>query len=350
MVEVLLDAGHPAHLLMFAEALTEVEAKGHSTMVTTRSKDRGDAMALELGLRSRVAGLAPAGKSTSVYGEWVGRVRAFDRLVRTEKPRLLLGHYNPAVGYASFRRRVPSLQWHDDEAWLQPGWIHASVGRMSSTIVVPEAMEHSHGRKELRVKSYKELGYLHPARFTPDPAVLQRYGLSASEPYALLRFVGWAAHHDDRSWAPSDARRQAFVDLIRSHGLRVLVSQEGKAALPKGSEAIQPKGRDFHHILAQATLYAGDSQTTAAEAAVLGVPAVRYNHWTRTRDWCNYLELDRRFGLLRNVRSEEELQSVVAACLEPSYRAECQRRRAEMLRQKEDMTALWTRLILERLP
>ena len=47
---------------------------------------------------------------------------------------------------------------------------------------------------------------------------------------------------------------------------------------------------DIHHLMAFSSLFIGDSQTMAAEAAVLGVPFIRFNDFVGKISYLNELE------------------------------------------------------------
>lgn len=81
---------------------------------------------------------------------------------------------------------------------------------------------------------------------------------------------------------------------IERHGLQL---QRGQA------EAVPVAPKDFHHLLATASLFVGDSQSVAAEAAILGVPSLRLSGFTGTTFYLHHLE---GLGLIQNFSPGEE--------------------------------------------
>ena len=53
---------------------------------------------------------------------------------------------------------------------------------------------------------------------------------------------------------------------------------------------IRIKPDDIHHVLYFAEMFIGDSQTMAAEAAVLGTPSLRFSDFTGKLNYLNELE------------------------------------------------------------
>jgi len=47
-------------------------------------------------------------------------------------------------------------------------------------------------------------------------------------------------------------------------------------------------------------MYIGDSQSMATEAALLGVPSLRYNSFVGEKDMSNFIKLEKELGLLFN--------------------------------------------------
>src|SRR5690606_32518188 len=101
----------------------------------------------------------------------------------------------------------------------------------------------------------------------------------------------------------------------------------------------------IHHALAFANLYVGDSQTMAAEAAVLGTPSIRFNDFVGEIGYIE--ELEHNFGLSYGVRSgdPDKLFELVEKFTQEGSRETWAGRRAMMLRQRTDFAAFLTSLI-----
>ena len=98
--------------------------------------------------------------------------------------------------------------------------------------------------------------------------------------------------------------------------------------------------------MAFASLYIGDSQTMAAEAAVLGVPFVRYNDFVGRIGYLNELENSYHLGFgikASQEKSEDNLYKTVTELLStPNRKEEWQKRRQKMLSEKIDYAKFLT--------
>ena len=95
----------------------------------------------------------------------------------------------------------------------------------------------------------------------------------------------------------------------------------------------------IHHLLYYSSLYVGDSQTMAAEAAVLGVPSLRCNSFVGKLSYLK--ELDQKYELTLGFLPEqsEEMLHAINELLNMKDLADIwQRKRDRMLQDKIDMT------------
>ena len=101
----------------------------------------------------------------------------------------------------------------------------------------------------------------------------------------------------------------------------------------------------IHQVMAGASMFIGDSQTMAAEAAVLGVPSVRFNDFVGKLGYLNELQ---DLGLTRGVETDKEdlLIEVIKGYLNLPD-GEMQRRKATMLAQKINVAEFFADVITE---
>ena len=105
---------------------------------------------------------------------------------------------------------------------------------------------------------------------------------------------------------------------------------------------------DIHHVMAFAKIYIGDSQSMANEAAMLGVPSLRFNDFVGAKKIGVMEELEHTYGLTYGISSHEpeKLYAKVEELLAmPNLREEFQSRRQKMLADKIDVTAFLTYFI-----
>ena len=165
---------------------------------------------------------------------------------------------------------------------------------------------------------YHELAYLHPNHFTPDPKIVEAYGIDTSKPYFVMRFASLNAHHDSGIKGINTEIAQRLIDILEGSGLdhfesdpsqlvpfssnslttnstsgnkpRIYITSERPLEPQFEQYRIKINPLDMHHVMAFASLYIGDSQTMAAEAGVLGVPFVRFNDFVGRIGYLRELE------------------------------------------------------------
>jgi predicted glycosyltransferase len=158
--------------------------------------------------------------------------------------------------------------------------------------------------------------FLHPDHFTPDPEVRRRY-LEDAEALTVVRFSAHDASHDRDIDGISPQGREAVLERLLDHG-PTLVSIERQGlhlhrtadshiqssnGAAGASEPVKVAPEHFHDLLATAELFVGDSQSVAAEAAILGVPSLRLSGFTGRAFYLGVLES---YGLMRNFLPGQE--------------------------------------------
>jgi hypothetical protein len=112
----------------------------------------------------------------------------------------------------------------------------------------------------------------------------------------------------------------------------------------------KPPPEQLHDALAYASLLVGDSQTMAAEAAVLGVPSLRVSSWKGRLDYLEQLETS--YGLTESFHPSDEARLFerlehYAAHADPRALIADQHRR--MLEDKSDVAEWYTRYVIASL-
>lgn len=336
-MKILIDIGHPAHVHLYRNFYREMEARGHSLYVTvknlqsatrlldlygipyTRTGAKGDNLASK-GLRQVFFSIRLSGKARRL-GIDIG-----------------LGS-SISLAHASRLCGMKSVIFDDDDDIVQP--LMTKFGHpFADLIVSPSSLEHARAsRKALFYPGYHELAYLHPARFTPDPGVLDEAGVSRDERFFIMRFNAFRAHHDTGVRGLSPGRKLELVKMLEPHG-RVFITTEAETEPELARYRLTVTPDRAHSLLSYATMFIGDSQTMTSEAAVLGIPALRCNTLAGSISYLR--EQEETYGLTYAYKPEEfdRLREKIENLLsEPDLRGEWQRRRNVMLNEKIDVTA-----------
>ena len=267
-MRILTDITHPAHVHFFKNAIAAWKEMGHEVLVTTRDKDITLDLMDNLGIPYNCLGRAASGVKGLVR-ELPARDAKLMVYVLRRRPQVLLAIGGIFIAHVGFVTRTPSIVFYDTEhARLQ----NLLTYPLASRVCTPDCYENWVPKnKHLPYRGYHELAYCSPNYFTPDPAVLHRFGLSEGEDFILMRLVLWGANHDVGDSGITDIGKA--VERL-SHFGKVLITSERPLPANLEEHRIRASPELVHHLLYYARLFIGESATMASECAVLGTPAV----------------------------------------------------------------------------
>ncbi len=321
--------GHPAHFHLLKNVFPILNERGIETQILIKKKDVLENLLKASGLE--YTNIQPQGRKPSTFGIIKGLFERDWQIFKwclREKPNVLAGtsteitHVGKVLG-------IPSIVLNEDDADQVPRF--AKLGYPFATkIVAPVSCRVGKwGYKAVKYEGYHELAYLHPDHFQFDPAIKEKFNLA--DKYFILRFSGLDAHHDDGKTGINDELALKIIDLLLPHGSVYITSERPlKPELEIYRMPVPPQ--HIHQVMAGASMFVGDSQTMAAEAAVLGVPSVRFNDFVGK---LGYLEELQELGLTRGVptNQKDELLNVVQEFLDLP-KDEMTKRRDAMLSKK----------------
>lgn len=346
-MRVLFDIVHPAHVHFYRHLHDSLRADGHETLIVARDKEVTLPLLDAFGMPYEWTGHAGAKSTLARAAELVTRDVVLTRWARRFRPDVVLTR-NPAGVHAG--RLVGAWTVYDSVDGRAAG-VHFQLGApLAHVITSPNWLDEDYGPRHRRYRGPKELAYLHPSWFRPDPGVRDELGVGADEPLFVLRFVANDAIHDADTVGLTEAQRVALVERLSGLG-RVVVSAEGDlpAALEPHRHRLPPER--IHHVLAAADLFVGDSGSMAAEAGVLGTPALRLSSWVGpVKGYLGRMERD--YGLVRCFSPETRsgfdaaLDEVLADL--PAAKAAARDAAARLVADCDDVTA-WYRALVEEL-
>ena len=329
-MRIVIDINHPAHVHVFKNFIRIMQKKGHEICVTASEKDLTKYLLGKYNLDACLLGSYGNTLAKKIINVPLLDIRMLSS-VRRFKPDLFLSMGSVRAAHVARMLGKPCINFDDDE-YSYPYYhffVNAVCGFSGFKIT---------GKKVIKINGFKEIAYLHPRVFRPDPAILTASGIAPGEEFSVVRFVSWEAYHDVGRKG-FDAR--AKIDLVReleSHS-RVFISSE--KPLPKELQKyLLPVPPEYiHDLLSYATLLVSDSQTMTTEAAVLGTPAVRSNSFVGENDMGNFIELEQKYNLIFNCASlETALQSVRSIFNTPHIKEEWAKKQEKLLADKIDVT------------
>ena len=172
--------------------------------------------------------------------------------------------------------------------------------------------------------------------------MLKDAGIEEGEPYFILRFNAFKAHHDIGVVGLTIDNKRRLVEYLRTKG-KVFITTERDIDDEFKRYQLKVSPEKAHSLIYYATMLVGDSQTMTSEAAVLGTPAIRCNTFVGR---IHYLEEEEhKYGLtygFRPEQSEEMFQKIEELLSMPNLKEEWQRRRQTMLSEKIDYAQFLT--------
>jgi hypothetical protein len=333
-MNIIIDIGHPGHVHLFRNFYFAACSK-HSITVTSRdSKIINHLLAYY-----KIPFISLGKKKDSLAGKAFTILRDDFQLLRlVRKHKIDIGISSGIVlSHISGLSKIKTMIFDDDDDAVEP--LLVKFGHpFADSVVSPESIT----RKAKNTVSYSgthELAYLHPAYFTPDPAVLKDYGINAGEKYFILRFVAFKGHHDVGQSGVSYEQKLKLTELLKGYG-RVFITAEREIEPELEQYRVPVPPEKMHSFMAFSTMFLGDSQTMTSEAAILGVPALKCNTFAGKLSVPN--ELEQKYGLCYSYQPsdfDKFYQHVESLLSRPDLKQEWKQKKEKFLADKIDVTA-----------
>lgn len=346
---ILVDVVHPAHAHFYRGLVATLISSGVQAQIIARDKDVTLALLESFGFSYELPPVAKSeGSSFAAAVELVARSRAIRRLIRQSSARVVLTR-NPSGVLAAVGTSAKSVFDTDDG---RHAGRHYWLSRPFADVVTSSHLDpENHGPRHRRYPGLKAQMILHPAHFRANIGIRKLYDIH-SERLFVARFSDYTAAHDAYAKGiSSDARVEALGRLGKAGTLLLSREGQGLRLFHRGRDeqgvAVPPE--DFHHLLADADLYVGDSQSVTAEAAVLGVPALHLSSFSGRLFYLNYLE---KRHLITSFNEGEErafLRALDALLINIEVAGQAARRAAAELNTEDEDPAAWYLDLVEEL-
>jgi uncharacterized protein len=342
-MNILIDIGHPAHVHLFRNFYTEMSKRGHYIIVSVKEIPSAIHLLDLYGIPYFITGkrgVSIAGKAVSQISHNLNILS----LVREKKISIGIGS-SISIAHVSRLTKMFSIILDDDDDEVEP--LMTRFGHpFAHLLLSPEALAGKRKKKStFYYPGYHELAYLHPDRFKPDSNVLAEVGLSKGEPFSIMRFSAFKAHHDIGIRGLSAEQKLFLIKLLLQAG-KVFITSENE--IEPGIEQFRLKisPQKIHSLMSFAKMFIGDSQTMASEAAVLGIPSLRCNSFAGRISYL--VEQEDKYGLTFSFHPSEfnllvdKLNMLLSM---NNLSSEWQRRKERMLIDKLDITTFLVWLV-----
>jgi len=182
-----------------------------------------------------------------------------------------------------------------------------------------------------------KLAYLHPNYFAFDN--------NKSRNRALIRLSSLSAFHDTGIKGFDKFTVKRLIEKL-SGRFEVVISSEGVLDREFDEHALHISPAEMHRVLSESALLISDSQSMTMEAAMLGIPSIRYSDFAGRIGVLE--ELEQRYSLTYGIRPGNPtglFQKLDDLINMPDLFDQFQMRRRRMLADKIDVTAFMVWLI-----
>ena len=337
-MNILFDINHPAHVHLLRNAYFLLTENGHKVIVVVKEIPSAINLLDLHGIPYIIIGKKDDAIGKKGLDQLVFDMRLL-KLVREHRIELGVGS-SINIAHVSRLCKMKSIILDDDDDEVEP--LFVKFGHpFADNILSPEGTPRK-SKRTIYVNAYHELAYLHPKRFVPDPSVLNDAGVKEGEPYFILRFNAFKAHHDVGVVGLTIENKRRLVDYLKTKG-KVFITTERDIDNEFKPYQLKVSPEKAHSLMYYATMLVGDSQTMTSEAAVLGTPAIRCNTFVGR---IHYLEEEEhKYGLtygFRPEQSEEMFEKMEELLSMPNLKEEWQSRRQKMLSEKIDYAPFLT--------
>ena len=245
---------------------------------------------------------------------------------------VFLSFASPYAAHASWVLGKPHFEFNDTD---HSPFENFAFIPLISYVLTPKVFQKDFGKKHIRFEGFMELCSLHPNRFKPNLENTKDIRkLTKNSRYVILRFVAWNASHDIGLRGLSSEDKYSLVKELSKYAT-VIISSEAK--LPDDLEpyAFKVHPAFMHDVLNEAFLLVSESLTMAAEASILGTPAICIS-----TAQAGTLDEEVSLGLIELFRTSQGLvERAISLVQDESYKSNFKLKSSEIIRNKIDVTA-----------
>jgi uncharacterized protein len=317
--------------------ILKLKERGHAVQVLSRDDKSTSNLLQSYNIPFKAYGKIIGGKTSRTPAEKIAKLpfHFLNSLYNLNKfkPDIVIGT-GIIEAYSARILGKPCIIFEDTE--VTPSIERNQWKYLASSIITPESFSKDLGKKQVRFAGYKEIAYLHPNYFSPDPTIYDELKINKDEKYVILRFNSLDAIHDIRRHGFTISDQFNLVKELEKYA-RVFISPE--RALPEELNKYRlsiPYHR-IHHALYYAQLFVSDTGTASTEAAILGTPAIML--FSGKGIIGNFLELEQKYDLMYTYfQADEVLKKAIELIKQPDLKDLWANKRQKMLSDKIDVT------------
>ncbi len=335
---ILLYLGHPAQFHFFKYIIEQLQKDGCQIKILLKTKDILEELVCEWGYDyENIQKKVRKNNFASIAWASLARTIKVFNIARKYKPDLMVGG-DASIAQVSKILHIPGITVLEDDIEIIKKLANVTFP-YSDSIVVPSVCRVGKWEdKKISYYGYMKLAYLHPSFFTPNIEVKKKYIVECK--YCLVRLAQLTAYHDtDVNGLNIDVILD-FINLAKDSGYVVYISSEKELDERLRSYQLKIRYNDIHHVMYYSSLLISDSQSMSVEAAMLGVPSIRFSDFAGRISVLEELEHVYKLTLgIKTNQTKELLLKANELLSTLNLKEEFQRRRLIMLRDKINVTS-----------
>lgn len=278
--------------------------------------------------------ILPEGRKSGRLGFLGGLIKRDIRLFQNTKNKtyhIFIGT-DPSLAHVGLIKGIPAITVLEDDIEIIPQLARITFPFTMLILTPQECKTGKYERKTIHYRGYMKLAYLHPNHFKKKAAILK-------QPYFLIRISKLDAYHDSRIKGFTVPLLKEVIFKLEKKGT-VYISSEGKLDESLKNYELKINPAEMQQVLANASMLISDSQSMTMEAAMLGIPSIRFSDFAGRISVLE--ELENKYGLTFGISanfSEKLFDKIDELMAFPDLEMEFQRRRELMLKDKIDVTA-----------
>lgn len=345
-MNILIQLSHPAHFHLYKNVARNLQQHGHQVHILIKTKDILEDLLIAANLPyCNILPQEHRKNKLSMFFDML--LRDWRILCYAKKHHIdLLTASTVEIAQVGWLLGKYRINMGEDDAHIIPLFVKMAKPFIQTYLAPTSCDMGELEPKTIHYAGYHKLAYLHPNQFTPDRAVVNKY-FPANRPYFLLRFAKLKAYHDlsNNAQGINTEIAQRLIDILSPHG-DVFISSERELEPQFEKYRLNINPLDIHHVMAFASLYIGDSQSMAVEAAMLGTPSIRFNDFAGRIGVLEELEHKYKLTIGISPSHPEQLYSTVQDWIsQPNIHEVFLSRRQTMLNDKIDVTEFVTHFI-----
>ena len=326
--KILIYLGHPAQYHFFKNIIKLLKKEKVQVKIIIKTKDVLED--LLIADRHEYINILPKPRNLNKISILISLVKRFIKLFFITQILIASDASIAWVGYILKINAITVLE--DDEEIIKD--LSRLTFKYTNAIVVPESCKiNTYKDKVVKYSGYMKLSYLHPKYIE---------NVNGFNKIFFIRISSLNAYHDQNKKGLSESDLDDIIKILNENG-KVYISSEKKLPLKFKRFKLNCKPIDIHDYIKRSHLIISDSQSMTVEAAMLGIPNIRYSDFVGKIGVLNELEYE--YGLSYGIKSgdkKELINKIKQIINDKEIFDKFQFRRRKMLNDKIDVASFFS--------